>query len=111
MLSDGWRGAERVFMKRRGTKGGASFADIAATLDAKVVLHQSPDLPFGGEYFGHERYREWADAMSAIFREVNAQDPVFFENGDFIVIFCTLVPCVRATGEVIGLPMLQIVSC
>ena len=65
--------AERKFMKAGGSQSGASFADMASTLDENVILHQSPDLPFGGEYVGHERYREWANAMSAIFDSVDAQ--------------------------------------
>ena len=101
--------AERQFMEAGGTKGGASFAEMAATLDLAVVLHQSPDLPYGGEYVGHSGYQSWADAMSAIFDKVDAQNPEFFEKEDAIVIACTLLTRTRATGEEIKLPMLQLV--
>ncbi len=43
------------------------FENIAATLDPPVILHQSPDLPFGGEYIGHEQHEQWAIAMTSIF--------------------------------------------
>ncbi len=102
--------AERQFMQAGGTTGGASFDDMASTLDEKVVLHQSPDLPFGGEYVGHERYKQWADAMCAIFDKVDASDPEFFEKDDTLVITCTLVTRIRATGQEMSLPMVQVVT-
>ena len=42
--------AENVYMNAGGAAAGTSFAAIAATLDPEVVLHQSPDLPWGGEF-------------------------------------------------------------
>ncbi len=102
--------AERNYMKAGGSSGGASFHAMAATLDPDVALHQSPDLPFGGEYIGHKRYQEWADAMSAIFDKVDAQNPEFFERDDTVVIVCTLVTRIRATREDLKLPMVQIVK-
>lgn len=97
-------------MQAGGSKAGASFDAMAATLAPDVVLHQSPDLPFGGEYVGHERYQVWADAMSAIFDQVDAQDPEFFEKGDTVVIVCTLVTRIRTSGEEMNLPMVQVVT-
>ena len=38
--------AEGAYMNAGGEKGGASFAPLADTLDPKVALHQSPDLPW-----------------------------------------------------------------
>ena len=102
--------AERHYMQVGGSRGGASFDAMAATLAADVVLHQSPDLPFGGEYVGHQRYQAWADAMSAIFDRVDAREPEFFEKGDTIVIVCTLATRVRATGREMKQPMVQIVT-
>ena len=107
---DAFYDAERHFMEGGGTSGGASFAAMAATLDENVTLHQSPDLPFGGTYAGHDAYRAWADAMSAIFERVDAEAPAFFENGDTIVIACTLTTRTRGTGETMSLPMVQVVT-
>ncbi len=97
-------------MATGGTPGGAGFAAMAATLDENVTLHQSPDLPFGGTYVGHDGYRSWADAMSAIFESVDASAPVFYEAGDTVVTVCTLTTRTRGTGETISLPMVQIVT-
>ena len=102
--------AERQYMQAGGSKAGAGFDAMAATLTTDVVLHQSPDLPFGGEYIGQERYRVWADAMSAIFDRVDAQNPEFFEQGETVVIVCTLVTRIRATGRELKLPMVQVVT-
>ena len=37
--------AEAAYMHAGGGDAGASFADMAVTLDPDMVLHQSPDLP------------------------------------------------------------------
>ena len=44
--------AENAYMNAGGARGGVDFA-MAATLDLAVVLHQTPDLPWGGEFHGH----------------------------------------------------------
>ena len=54
--------------------GGADFAAMAATLDPEVVLHQSPDLPWGGEFRGHAGYEDWARQMSAAFDRLEVKD-------------------------------------
>ena len=102
--------AERHYMQAGGSKVGASFDAMAATLDPDVVLHQSPDLPFGGEYVGHKRYQVWADSMCAIFDRVDAQNPEFFEKSEVVVIVCTLTTRIRATGQEMQFPMVQVVK-
>ena len=102
---------ERFFeAERRYMQEGGSFAEFAATLADDVVLHQSPDLPWGGEYVGPKRYEEWARAMSAVFAQVDMREPRFFEQGDTVVIVGTLATRSRATGETMELPMTQIVT-
>ena len=102
---------ERFFeAERRYMQEGGSFAEFAATLADDVVLHQSPDLPWGGEYIGPKRYEQWARAMSAVFDQVDMREPQFFEQGDTVVIVGRLVTRVRATGETMDLPMAQVVT-
>ncbi len=101
--------AERNYMQS-GHSGGASFDAMRATLDPGVVLHQSPDLPYGGEFKGHEGYRRWADAMSALFDRVDAQNPEFYEKGETVVITCELLTRMRLTGEEMVQPMAQVVT-
>ena len=101
--------AEAEYMNAGGGKAGASFAAMAATLDPDVVLHQSPDLPWGGEFHGHAGYEEWARHMSRAFDRLGVEDRRFFTNGDTVVITCRLVTRARATGETLNVPMAQIV--
>ena len=102
---------ERFFeAERRYMQEASSFEELGATLADDVVLHQSPDLPWGGEYVGPGRYEEWARAMSAIFDRVDMQNPRFFEQGDTVIIAGTLVTRMRATGETMELPMAQVVT-
>ena len=101
--------AEDAYMNAGGADGGASFADMAATLDPAVVLHQSPDLPWGGEFHGHAGYEEWARQMSRAFDQLAVKDARSFADGDTAVITCRLVTRARATGETLDRPMAQVV--
>lgn len=102
--------AENAYMNAGAAAGGASFTDMAATLDPEVVLHQSPDLPWGGEFHGHAGYENWARQMSAAFDRLEVKEARFFEAGDTVVIACRLVTRSRATGATLDLPMLQTVT-
>ncbi len=73
-------------MDAGGGGAGASFADMAATLDPDVVLHQSPDLPWGGEFHGHAGYEDWARQMSRSFDRLAVEETRFFTDGDTVVI-------------------------
>ncbi len=101
--------AEAAYMGAGGAAGGADFAAMAATLDPEVVLHQSPDLPWGGEFHGHAGYEDWARAMSAAFDRLEVRVQSFLVSGDTVVVTCRLVTRARATGQVLDLPMVQVV--
>ena len=101
--------AEGAYMNAGGADAGASFADMAATLDLGVVLHQSPDLPWGGEFHGHAGYEDWARQMSRAFDRLDVKNTRFFTNGDTVVVTCRFVTRSRASGETLDLPMAQVV--
>ncbi len=101
--------AEAAYMDAGGAVAGASFAAMAVTLDPDVVLHQSPDLPWGGEFHGHAGYEEWAAQMSRAFDRLEVRDSRFFTDGDTVVITCRLVTRSRAGCETLDLPMAQLV--
>ena len=101
--------AEADYMNAGGAAAGADFTAMAATLDPGVVLHQSPDLPWGGEFAGHAGYEDWARRMSAAFARLEVRDRRFFAEGDTVVVTCRLVTRSRATGETLDLPMVQVV--
>ncbi len=96
--------AERLMMQ-----GKAGFEAMAATLAPDVRLHQSPDLPFGGEYVGPAEYQIWAEKMAAIFDKVDVQEARSFEEGDAVVVVCTLVTRERSSQLEMRYPMVQVV--
>ena len=102
--------AEAVYMNAGGADAGASFADMAATLDPGVVLRQSPDLPWGGEFHGHAGYEDWARQMSRAFDQLAVEDVRLFIDGDTVVITCRLVTRSRVSGAILDLPMAQVVQ-
>ena len=101
--------AEADYMNAGGAAAGADFTAMAATLASDVVLHQSPDLPWGGDFHGHAGYEDWARQMSAAFDQLEVRDRRFFVEGDTVVITCRLVTRSRATGMMLDLPMVQVV--
>ncbi len=101
--------AEDAYMNAGGGDAGASFHAMAATLDPDIVLHQSPDLPWGGEFRGHAGYEDWAKQMSRAFDRLAVCDTRLLEDGDTVVITCRLVTRSRASGETLDLPMTQVV--
>ena len=100
--------AEANYMRTFEQTGSASFDAIREILDANVVLHQSPDLPFGGEYHGHKRYEDWAIAMSSLFDKLEVAEREFFESGDKVVVLCRFITRSRRTGVVQDFPMMQV---
>ncbi len=102
--------AEAVYMTAGGASRGASFDGIAATLDPEVVLYQSPDLPWGGEFRGHTGYAEWARMMSDAFDDLQVKDEQLFASGDTVISVCRLVTRSRGTGAVVDAPMAQVVK-
>ncbi|WP_410605810.1 nuclear transport factor 2 family protein [Amycolatopsis sp. lyj-90] len=102
--------AERVYMAAGGASAGASFDEMGATLSPDVRLHQSPDLPWGGEWEGYEGFRGWSIEMSRHFDIVDVQNATFLESGDQVVILCDLRTRSRTTGESLTAPMVQVVT-
>lgn len=102
--------AERIYMAAGGVEAGASFDEMGATLDPDVVLHHSPDLPWGGDWVGYEGFKGWSIEMSSHFDMVDVEDAVFFQNGPQVVVLCRLVTRSIATGETLDSPMVQVVT-
>lgn len=102
--------AERQYMQAGGAKASASFDGMEATMDPDIVLHQSPDLPWGGEYYGHKGFKDWSIKMSECFDFLDVRDPEFFEKGDKLVILCRLVTRSRRHGYELDRPMAQVVT-
>ncbi|AZO34801.1 nuclear transport factor 2 family protein [Mesorhizobium sp. M2A.F.Ca.ET.037.01.1.1] len=102
--------AERRYMAAGGAAAGASFDEMASTLHPDVELHQSPDLPWGGEYRGHAGFREWSLKMSDAFDQLSVEDARFLVAEDKVVILCRLVTRARRSGDVLNAPMAQVVT-
>lgn len=101
---------ERHYMQAGGPNAGASFDGMASTLDPGVVLHQSPDLPWGGDYVGHAGFREWAVKMSDAFDYLDVREAEFFEKDDKVVILCRVIARSRRHGTQLDYPMTQVVK-
>lgn len=97
--------AERLYMAS--PPESRSFADLAATLAPDVKVHQSPDMPYGGEYKGHEGFQEWSRQMATCFDAMEVQKPEILDNGNEVVVLSTLRIRVRKSGEELIDPLIQ----
>ena len=102
--------AEANYMKAYEENGTAIFDELRKTLAFDVALHQSPDLPFGGEYVGHEGYERWAVAMGSIFDRLEVTEREFFEHGEKVIVVCRFITRSRINGSVQDSPMAQVVT-
>lgn len=66
----------------------AILDELAAILDPHVGLLQSRDLPYGGEYRGIERYKQWLSYISLDFDKVKVklQSSSFSSAGSSVTI-------------------------
>jgi len=80
------------------------------TLSPQLQVHQSPDLPWGGEWVGHEGFAAWGATMTSYFSLLEVLEPRVFERdeGDEVMVISTLKLVTKA-GEVWEKPMTQLV--
>lgn len=97
--------AERVYMASPAEK--RDFTDLARTLSPDVHIHQSPDMPYGGEYKGHEGFLKWSEAMATCFDRMEVSDRQVLHNGNEVVVTSTLRIRVRKSGEELVDPLIQ----
>ena len=102
--------AEANYMKAFQQNGVASFDEMREILAPDVVLHQSPDLPYGGDYVGYEGYERWAATMGSIFDKLEVTERQFFERADKVIVVCRFITRSRINGSVQDLPMAQVVT-
>ena len=84
--------------------------DMLSTLSPKIRVHQSPDLPWGGEYVGHEGFTAWGTIMTSHFQSLQVLEPRVFEqaDGDEVMVFSTL-RLETKSGVVWEKPLTQII--
>ena len=97
--------AEELYMASPAEK--RDFAGLAATLSPNVLVHQSPDMPYGGEYKGHEGFLKWSEAMATCFDCMEVSERQVLHNGSEVVVTSTLKMRVRKSGEEVIGPLIQ----
>jgi hypothetical protein len=108
-ILDRFYAAEAIFMAAPDAKRDPT--DMLSTLSPKIKVHQSPDLPWGGEWVGHEGFAAWGATMTSYLRSLEVLEPRVFEqaHGDEVMVFSTL-RLETKKGEVWEKPLTQIVK-
>jgi len=83
--------------------------DMLNTLSPNIQVHQSPDLPWGGEWVGHEGFAAWGATMTSYFSSLEVLEPQVFERaeGDEVMVFAKLKLKTKA-GEIWQKPFTQV---
>ena len=105
--------AERAYMAAGGPGGGGDFDAFRSTLAPQAVMHQAANLPYGGEWRGHEGVERFFAAMSSAWSALEVSEIEYFEPADGgirTVVSLRMVATSRATGQVMDRPMVQIVE-
>ncbi|KAM0717661.1 hypothetical protein Q7P37_007513 [Cladosporium fusiforme] len=97
--------AERVYMASPAEK--RDFSDLEQTLSPDVLIHQSPDMPYGGEYKGHEGFLKWSEAMATCFDRMEVSERQILHDRNEVVVTSTLRIRVRKSGEEVVDPLIQ----
>ena len=103
--------AETVYMSQKPEQ--RDFASTwGQTISPDVQLHQSPDLPYGGVYHGHDGFLKWSEQMSSYFSSLDVVEPKVFERegADEVVVLSTFKLKVRSNGEDWIAPLAQAVK-
>lgn len=80
---------------------------LARTLASDIVLYQTPDLPYGGEYHGIDGFLRWGKIMGSLFSKVDVQPTNVLENEDDVIVISTITLRVRKTGRELVNPFVQ----
>jgi ketosteroid isomerase-like protein len=108
-ILDRFYAAEAIFMAAPDATRDAT--DMLSTLSPKIKVHQSPDLPWRGEWIGHEGFAAWGATVTSYFRSLEVLEPRVFEqaDGDEVMVFSTLRLQTKK-GEVWEKPLTQIIK-
>lgn len=109
-ILDRFYAAEAIFMAHPDPST-RDPAPMLATLSPALVVHQSPDLPWGGEYVGHEGFARWGAIMTSFFSSLEVLEPRVFERegGDEVMVMST-IKLVTKDGRVWEKGMVQLVK-
>ena len=87
------------------------FSSMAATLHPDCLMVQPDSLPYAGEWRGHEGYKAWMNAFSDAWGSLSVNDSrIYVAEADTVFSRSTVVGIVRATGQQIRYPLLQMIT-
>ena len=85
------------------------FEEANAFLGADVVIRESPDLPFGGDYHGLAGNAELIGHMTRVF-DLAITEADFHDCGPFVVAKLKARFTKRATGEAVALDIVEMLK-
>ena len=105
--------AEGQYLAAGGQDAGADFAPISSLLAEDAVMRQARNLPYGGDWVGHDGFREFFARMTRTWSSVELSDLEFFEpvsGGDRVVVSMRQVATSRETGRVMDELIVELVE-
>ncbi|MFH8405063.1 nuclear transport factor 2 family protein [Streptomyces sp. NPDC018019] len=101
--------AERAYVAAGGP-GRADFSALAACLAPDVVLHQSPGLPYAGEWRGPAGMERFMAVMGRLWRSMEFLEQRQSVDGEEVVVTSRVRFTARATGRVLTTTIVQLMT-
>ena len=104
---------EAAYMAAGGPEGGGDFDGFVPLLAEDAVMRQAGNLPYGGDWVGHDGFRDFFTQLSRNWASIELSDLEFYEpvgGDDRVVVSMRQVATSRATGRVMDEPMVELVE-
>ncbi len=89
---------------------GADFEQMAAHLASDILMRQAPSLPYGGDWRGHEGFRQFIAAMGESWDGLWFDEQQFVNDHDRVVVYSRGRLRARRTGRTLNTSLLQWIS-
>jgi ketosteroid isomerase-like protein len=109
-IQDRWYEVEVAYIEAGGGQNGADFSGFAELLSPRVVMHQAPSLPYGGEWVGHDGIERFFRVFADCWESLTISDVRHLQTDNELIISLRSVATARATGKIVDAPMIQAVK-
>ncbi|MEV0247889.1 nuclear transport factor 2 family protein [Nocardia sp. NPDC050712] len=86
---------------------GAGFEHMARHLDPDIVMYQASSLPYGGEWRGHDGFRDFIAAMGENWDGLWFDEQHFVSDAERVVVYSRGRLRARRTGRTLETSLLQ----
>lgn len=77
-------------------------------ISPEIVSHQAESLPYGGNYHGHDGFKQFATKLGATWQQQFTAVEEFIDAGDKVIVRERLKAQAKGNGKEINVPVIEI---